>query len=289
MSDFTITPTAVGTGSISPSAPQVVAEGSAVSFAAIPGAGMKFDYWTGVATNENSSDALVIADEDKTVTAYFIDASLLTTFEIEVCNRALGLLHATAIEADNPNDPNYLDCQLYLERAKDDIISAYNWDWATRRQRLTLALDEPLSTYQYSFVLPTDFVCMRDKANVPPSKIDTRYYDVVPSQEYSIENSKYGMCINVNYVDADDNDNPCIDLRYVSNVDLAMYPDCAISAVEYSLAWHVATKTTDKERNNQLLDMLFKMSEMKIASCKSVSSRQAVSHRQSSQIIGRPR
>lgn len=77
--------------------------------------------------------------------------------DTEICNRALGQLgncKQIASLADKSNEARA--CTLYYAGARDAVLSAFPWGFATRTIALTLVAEQPTPEWAYSYRYPTD-------------------------------------------------------------------------------------------------------------------------------------
>lgn len=78
--------------------------------------------------------------------------------DIALCSRALMRIGCAPITSfDDGTAESEIAAALYAP-ARDALLSAYGWSFATGQVTLTQLDDAPLADYQYSFALPNDFL-----------------------------------------------------------------------------------------------------------------------------------
>jgi hypothetical protein len=83
---------------------------------------------------------------------------------IEACNTALVYIGGRLIQTLNEPSVEAQSCNLFLNQTRREILSAYPWNAATRRESLALIGEagkngNPAWPYRYAFALPAD--CLR--------------------------------------------------------------------------------------------------------------------------------
>ncbi len=77
-----------------------------------------------------------------------------TAANIALCNNSLGLLGASAIELSG-TDQNHTYCELFFEKARDEILASHKWNIAKKRA-YAVQTTAPLFGYDNAFTKPTD-------------------------------------------------------------------------------------------------------------------------------------
>ena len=76
---------------------------------------------------------------------------------IAVCNQALGLIGAAAIELDGTS-VNHTYCTTFFDSSRDEILVCHPWNWASKRA-YAIETTTPLFGYDHAFTVPSD--CLR--------------------------------------------------------------------------------------------------------------------------------
>jgi len=78
--------------------------------------------------------------------------------DIALCSRALMRIGCAPISSfDDGTTESEIAAALYAP-ARDALLSAYGWSFATGQVELTQLDDAPLADYQYAYALPNDFL-----------------------------------------------------------------------------------------------------------------------------------
>jgi len=78
--------------------------------------------------------------------------------DIALCARALIKIGANPITSFNDGTAESEIAGALYPSAKDSLLSAYPWTFASGQVVLNQVLDSPLADYSYAFELPTDFL-----------------------------------------------------------------------------------------------------------------------------------
>lgn len=78
--------------------------------------------------------------------------------DIGLCSRALIRLGAQPITSFDDGSSEAEICDALYEQAKDALLSAYGWSFATAMQELTQLAEDPINGYKYAYALPNDFL-----------------------------------------------------------------------------------------------------------------------------------
>ena len=62
----------------------------------------------------------------------------MTISQIDVWNRALGFLGARSVASERENTPEVLQCRLYWDSARRQVLRDFPWSFAKRRAWLAL-------------------------------------------------------------------------------------------------------------------------------------------------------
>lgn len=84
-----------------------------------------------------------------------VDAAGEDALVIAVCNQSLGLLGAEEISGDEQTTRNYLLCETFYPKARDEILAAHKWNFAKKRV-FAIQTTDPLFGYDNAFTKPSD-------------------------------------------------------------------------------------------------------------------------------------
>jgi hypothetical protein len=79
--------------------------------------------------------------------------------EVDICNMALGHLgdDATVASLDPPEGSAQAEhCARFYPMARDAMLDAHKWGFATRRASLALLSETPPSPWRYAYAQPAD-------------------------------------------------------------------------------------------------------------------------------------
>lgn len=76
-----------------------------------------------------------------------------------VCNLALGKLGARKIIDITEESNEARACKMFYDEVRDDVLRSHRWNFAIKRQTLTVIASEPAFGWRNGFQLPTD--CLR--------------------------------------------------------------------------------------------------------------------------------
>jgi hypothetical protein len=136
---------------------------------------------------------------------------------VEVCNAALSLLGAARItDLTTDTSQGAILCNLFYSQCRDTVMSAYPWNFATKRKALGTPLassdaDAPIWGYTYGFTLPTVPYCLRvlETENyisyrvegrvlyADESSLNIRYIARVESPAQFSDGFKVTLCANI--------------------------------------------------------------------------------------------
>ena len=90
--------------------------------------------------------------------------------DIALCARALIRLGAKPISSFTDGSAESEICGALYEPARDALLSAYGWNFATGQIELTKLADEAIGGYQSVFALPNDFLRALSAGSGPNAK-----------------------------------------------------------------------------------------------------------------------
>jgi hypothetical protein len=148
--------------------------------------------------------------------------------DIDLANRALGKLGQDRIVAlDNTiNSKAIATVNLFLASTKREVLRARDWNCARGRAAPTLLpTDRSMGEWDYSYRLPSDFLCFRRFISVDPAIAGAAY-----SIEIDSENKKTLLC-----------DIQGAQIVYTRDItDVNRWDDLMFSACVAKLAWHLS-------------------------------------------------
>ncbi|CAB4126636.1 Tail tubular protein Gp11 [uncultured Caudovirales phage] len=83
----------------------------------------------------------------------------MSASELDICNRALGLLGAASIVSIDGTEQAADLCRRFLPGLRDELLRNHPWKFATKRALLPASATAPAWGPGYSYPLPTD--CLR--------------------------------------------------------------------------------------------------------------------------------
>ena len=138
------------------------------------------------------------------------------TSAVSVSSNALILLGAEPIQDFSGNDAGTVAASNLFNTTYQDLLQAYDWDFARKYRELARSAATPDSGYNYKFLLPSD--CLR--------VISTSSYD------YQIAGGEIHT-----------NDSQ-LKIEYVASVEINLAPVYFVNALEYMMAGKLAIPVT---------------------------------------------
>lgn len=143
--------------------------------------------------------------------------------EVDICNQALRQIgQATITSITAPSNQTERDCAIYFPIARDIVLVATRWDFATKRKALvaTTVPDVYEDMWDYAYTLPAD--------SISPQSIH-KPNSVIPRDSATRRTDAGTLIILTNVEDAE--------LRYtVSVTDPTWFDTSFINAVAFKLA-----------------------------------------------------
>lgn len=97
--------------------------------------------------------------------------------EVDVCNRALGLLQqAPIMSIDDPISNAEVICAEWYNDARRGALASHNWNFAKGRRKLAKLSEAPTFEYAAKYLLPSDYIRL--------VRFGTEYTDQV---DYTVE------------------------------------------------------------------------------------------------------
>lgn len=83
----------------------------------------------------------------------------MTQSDVEICNLALALVSARPITSLDDDVVEAEKCSIFYEHCRRKVLRDFPWNFAIKRQALSLDSQAPVYGFTYRFTLPTD--CLR--------------------------------------------------------------------------------------------------------------------------------
>lgn len=78
--------------------------------------------------------------------------------EVQICNRALIMIHADTITALSDESPEGVACNVLYPQVRDEVLRAHFWNFAVAQKNLQQDSDTPLFDFNYQYTLPADYI-----------------------------------------------------------------------------------------------------------------------------------
>lgn len=160
--------------------------------------------------------------------AYGVDEAQVQAAEVDVCNQALGNVgDGGVVTAIDPPDGSTeaAQCARFYPLARDGLLEAREWAFATRRVPLVALAESPVDAWDFAYGVPGDCLKVRG-VYLPDDPTET-------PQDYVLEATVDGLVI---YTDAED-----AMVRYVVRVvDPRRWPATFRTALGWQLAGMLA-------------------------------------------------
>jgi hypothetical protein len=174
---------------------------------------------------------------------------------VDICNLALSHLgdDATVSSIDPPEGSQQAEhCKRFYPIARDMILEAHMWGFATKRKELALLSDVSTDEWEFAYQFPAD--CLSSSSILNVFATDT--FDGEGS-EYVVEATDTGTVIFTNAEDAH--------VRYVARVtDTTKYPPQFVNALSYLLSSQLAGPVVKGETGMKVSEAMFKMYLMEL-------------------------
>lgn len=140
---------------------------------------------------------------------------------ITVCNAALARLGEARIFDLDDDNPAARACKLQFPMARDEVLRAHWWNFATQRTELTQLSDAPSFGWNYAYARPADCLRVLEVNGISGSGI--------PGEDWELESGN--LLHNASTVQ----------IRYIKRVtDLNLFDSLALEALIVLLASKVA-------------------------------------------------
>ncbi|MCK5611815.1 hypothetical protein KAR91_58640 [Candidatus Pacearchaeota archaeon] len=91
---------------------------------------------------------------------------------VNICNLALNQLSEQEIGGLTETSKPARLCKRYFEQSRDELLRAYDWNFASSRVVLAQLSEEPLFGWDFAYALPTDFLMIRNKETYGSYRIE---------------------------------------------------------------------------------------------------------------------
>lgn len=78
--------------------------------------------------------------------------------EVDICNRALSLIHADLITSFEDDTESAIKCKIFYPQIRDEILREHFWNFAIDQAQLQKEATAPLFDFSNSFELPSDYI-----------------------------------------------------------------------------------------------------------------------------------
>lgn len=164
--------------------------------------------------------------------------------EAQIVNMALRYIGAQPIiNLSDDSDEGRVATLLYPV-ARDEVLRDFPWNFAIRRQQLSIDAGDNLTNYDYKYNLPVDPLCLRA-------------LDLIDSEGYTLVG--YSWIVEDRYLYTDYTD---VRLQYIGQItDVTKFDSKFVKALTFRLAADMAYELTGAARND--LEQKYEMQMMK--------------------------
>ena len=185
---------------------------------------------------------------------------------VGIANLALGRIGVSKISVLTEKSDQSIAVNAVWEYIRDEVLSAKDWVFATRRVALAQSVLEPIYNYSYAYALPTDFLRLAKQKKDDPSvyyagsssELSTMLEEVYQvNWSYVFETLTDGNLYLLSNYDNTDYD---IYIKYIRQViDPAKYSPSFISAFAFRLAAEVSIPLTESLKKFESMLTLYNM------------------------------
>ncbi len=86
----------------------------------------------------------------------------MTTTKVSICNEALSMIGAKAIQSFDDNTDNARRCASIYDSTRRALLRMHPWSFAKKRTQLAPVSTHPVFGYSHAFPLPKDFIRLWD-------------------------------------------------------------------------------------------------------------------------------
>lgn len=193
---------------------------------------------------------------------------------IALCNQALGLLGAEAIELSGTST-NHTYCTTFFDDSRDEMLASHPWNFA-RKRAFAIQTTDPLFGYDNAFTVPSDCLRVLKIADDPaaefrregdliltdegetPSDYDDDSVDYLAGQYVSASDITY--LVDTAFTSSDETtdlatyctsqggDYECLEVEYIYQVtDVSSYPPYLLKCCIYNLAIYLCSPIRQNE------------------------------------------
>lgn len=158
-------------------------------------------------------------------------------------------------DLDTENSEAASACRTFYDVTVQEVLSSYNWAFATKFRELSLVAEDPTDEWSYSYRYPSD--CLKFRRILSGIRTDTRDSRV----PYKMAKDSAGRLIYTDKYQAE--------CEYTENVtDPTFFPPNFVAAVSYLLAYKVSPRVAGSDPR-RLGDAAYKNYVMCIATAQS--------------------
>lgn len=147
------------------------------------------------------------------------------------CNVALGLIgQKQFVTTLADNTPQAINCAVFFQKTRGEVLEAFEWRWATRRATLAVISTAARTGWEYVYAAPADMVRPRFiyAGTLTPSASQRVAYD--------IEDGNTDTTGRVILTDEED-----AELVYVADLGIGYFTQLAADAVSWQLAVYLCS------------------------------------------------
>lgn len=153
----------------------------------------------------------------------------MASSETDIANLALSHIGGTNLSNIDDSSPKALIVRQFYDQALEEVLRAYDWACATRRQELA-AVDGDLAKYAYRYALPADPYCLRVLTVFSPETGED-----LPDDQYIIEGRELLT------------DATPLSMKYMAKLtNVSEYDSLFTEALSFKLAAYLAFPITKK-------------------------------------------
>ena len=143
------------------------------------------------------------------------------------------------VQLDTENSADANACRRFYEQARDEVIEAFPWPFATVRATLGLVATDPTPEWSYSYRYPSDCLSVRRLGTTLTSFRNPGPQQIIP---YKIGRDSQGQLI---YTDVGTANYGPAALEYVQRItDVTQFSSTFVAALALLLASYIAPRVT---------------------------------------------
>ena len=187
-----------------------------------------------------------------------------------IANMALSHIGSDTIESIDANEPTANQCRIWYDVCRRQILEAYDWSFARKREQLALHGDtisetssDPLAgVWGFRYRYPADAIVLRkiQNANAPPD--DTTPYDV----ETSLDGEEKTILTNLG---------EAVAVYTYDAKDAGLFSPLFIRAFSHLLASSIAFNITGKKKLTQQQGQIYQLTLLGATAANANESRES--------------